>query len=318
IGRAKELTQQLFSFSKSGGEVTKRPTKTKELIEESINLAMSGSSVKCILELDENIWNLYCDPGQINQVLNNILINAKEAMPQGGKVIVRAKNRAISPGEILGLLPGKYVLIEIEDEGAGIPSELMDKIFDPYFTTKGRGSGLGLATVWSIVKKHGGAVLVDSLVNRGTTFFVYLPAYASEIAKECEKKFEVQRQEGRVLVMDDEEELRIVAKEIFEAMGYEVKTANKGEEVLELMEAGEEFDIAVLDLTVKGGMGGLQIVSQVKASGRVKYVLVSTGYATDQVVLEYRNFGFDGAIEKPYDYNKVANVVINLKGEIVQ
>lgn len=315
IERAKELTHQLFSFSKSGTVATKKAVDMEELIKEAVNLGTCGSAVVCELMFGERLWPVECDAGQISQVLNNLIINAKEAMSGGGRLKVSAKNQIIPAGQIPALSPGRYVLIEIQDEGPGIPHDILDRIFDPYFTTKSRGSGLGLSTVWNIVRRHGGTVLVRSTVGQGSVFSVYLPA-SGERPKSVPESSGVPlvRGHGNVLVMDDEEDLRQVAKEIFETLGYTVFLAENGEEALRILKSEIRFELVILDLTVRGGSGALSIVSQVKAMPNVGFVVVSTGYAADEVISNYKEYGFDLAIAKPYDLTKISEMIITLKG----
>ena len=313
IERAKELTNQLFTFAKPKSITTKGPIKTKELLLEAVNLAISGSQVLCNFKIPEDIWPLNCNASQINQVINNLVVNAKEAMPQGGKLTVSASNVVVSQENPLANLAfGKYVKIDIIDEGMGIPQEVIYKIFDPYFSTKERGTGLGLAIAYSIVKKHGGTIEVASEVKKGSTFSLYLPAASSRKGLDkTEGQRELVKGQGKVLLMEDQEEVSLVAKEILESLGYEVVLAFNGEEALKALET-DTFRIAILDLTIRGGMGALQILPEVRKSKKVDKILVSSGYAQSEILKNYKTYGFDGAIEKPYNIDKVNQALKDL------
>ena len=313
IQRAKELTGQLFTFAKPKSMTSRVPVRTKEFLLETVNFAVSGSQVFCDFQIPDDIWPLTCNASQINQVINNLIINAKEAMPQGGKLSVSASNLVVSEENRVANLPfGRYVKIDISDEGFGIPREIIDKIFDPYFSTKERGTGLGLSTAYGIIRRHGGTIEVASEVGKGSTFSLYLPAASLKKAlDEVETKVELVKGHGKVLLMDDEEGIRSVGKDIFESLGYEVVLASNGEEALQAI-VKDNFDIAILDLTVRGGMGALQILSEVRKSNKVGKVLVSSGYANSEVLINYKTYGFDGAIEKPYDIDKVSQALKDL------
>src|SRR5579884_962905 len=325
--RAKDLTQRLLTFSKGGAPV-KEVTSIGEFIKDSASFAVSGSDVRCEFHISEDLWKVEVDEGQISQVINNVMINAEQAMPGGGVIRVRAEN--INRDELssplyyrvdgLPLKGGRYVRITIEDEGIGIPQEHLPKIFDPYFTTKHSGSGLGLAAVYSIIKSHDGYIGVESELGAGTKFHIYLPASDKEILVKEDTKRGYVRSKGRVLVMDDEEMVRELTGEVLGYLGYEVEFASDGVETIKLYVKGKEnnkpFGVVLLDLTIPGGMGGketikglLEIDPQVKA-------IVSSGYSSDPVISEYRDYGFRGVVSKPYSIEQLAEAlhkVINEK-----
>ena len=220
--RAQALASQLLSFAK-GGLPIKKVTSVAELIKESINLALSGSKARSKLVIPKDLWPVEVDEGQISQVFNNLLINADQAMPEGGTITVQAEN--VMVGDELPLPEGRYVKITVTDQGIGIPSNYLGKIFDPYFTTKQKGSGLGLATAHSIIRNNAGYITVESQVGVGTTFYVYLPAVEGEITSAKESATAPIQGQGRILVMDDEEMVRNVLGVMLERLGYEVQIA---------------------------------------------------------------------------------------------
>lgn len=300
---AKELTRQLLTFSK-GGEPVKKTVVIDGLLKESAVFALRGSKVRCDFDISEGLWPVDIDDGQIGQVINNLVINADQAMPEGGVIEVRASNVEAGPEDRLALRPGRHVEITIEDHGTGIPEEFLQKIFDPYFTTKQKGSGLGLATVYSIIKNHGGHISVESTIGAGTAFHIHLPA--SDKTPEPKKADEetLVRGSGRVLVMDDEEIIRDLAGDTLTHLGYTVALARDGEEAVEMYrksaEAGAPFDIVIMDLTVPGGMGGKEAIKKLLSLYPDAKAIVSSGYSTDRIMSDFTAHGFKGVIEKPY------------------
>jgi two-component system cell cycle sensor histidine kinase/response regulator CckA len=252
---AKGLTQQLLTFSRSG-EPVKKIVSVGEIVRDSCAFSLSGSNVQHVSFIPDDILPVEVDAGQISQVMNNLIINADQAMPYGGTIHVNCANIILAEGDMVPLPPGPYVKISIQDQGGGIPEEFLTKIFDPYFTTKQKGSGLGLATCYSIVKKHGGHVDVNSKLGVGTTFHIFLPA--------CEEKSPASQTRtkgplsgrGRVLLMDDEEIVRFVTANMLKQLGYEVESASSGEEALEIyrnaVKEGRGFAAVITDLTVRG------------------------------------------------------------------
>jgi PAS domain S-box-containing protein len=301
--RAKDLAQQLLTFSK-GGVPIKKLTSVQGLVRESASFALSGSSVKSEFHLPDDLPYVEIDEGQINQVINNLVINAVQAMPEGGIVTIRADNAVLAEDNELGLAPGSYVRISVEDKGVGIKKEHLAKVFDPYFTTKQKGSGFGLATVHSIVKRHGGNIGVKSELGIGTVFSVLLPASAAEAAEKISEERKPLAGKGRILLMDDEEMVREIAGEMLVFLGYEVEFAENGDQALKLysaaMETGAPFDAVIMDLTIPGGMGGREAIVRLREiDPRVK-AIVSSGYSNDPIMGHYEEFGFVGVFTKPY------------------
>ncbi|MCX5999670.1 MAG: ATP-binding protein, partial [Chloroflexi bacterium] len=303
--RAKDLTGQLLTFSR-GGEPVRELASIAEAITDSATFALRGAKVKCRFALPDDLWAAEIDVGQISQVISNMVINADEAMPQGGTVSIGARNLVLGEPGTLPLANGRYVEITIADPGIGIPETLLPKIFDPYFTTKQRGSGLGLATAYSIIKKHGGHITVQSNVGVGTMFHIYLPASEKQLPvrrAEAPREAPVTRK-ARILVMDDEEMIRKMLARILTAAGYEVEAASDGaaavEHYVKARESGQPFDAVILDLTVPGGMGGRETLrGLLEVDPNVKAV-VSSGYSNDVIMSNYREYGFAAVVAKPY------------------
>jgi signal transduction histidine kinase/CheY-like chemotaxis protein len=301
--RAKDLTQQLLTFSKGGAPI-RSVTSITNVIRESSQFALRGSKSRCELYVTDELWPVEVDEGQISQVVGNMAINADQAMPEGGVVEIRAENVNLLKGQVVTLEPGRYVRLSIKDSGIGIHSDHLGKIFTPYFTTKQTGSGLGLATSYSIVKKHGGVIIVESETGRGTTFHIYLPATEKEIPKKEASSMTRITGSGRILVMDDEEFIRDTAREMLATVGYEVDHACDGAEAIELYInaklAGEPYDLIIMDLTIPGGMGGLEAMQKLLDIDPDARAIVSSGYANGPVMAHFTEYGFKGVIAKPY------------------
>ncbi len=308
--RASKLTQQLLTFAR-GGEPVKKLIDPAGLIREIVPFVLRGSNVKSIVELPDDLWNVEVDSGQLSQALHNILLNAVQAMPDGGEVIVHAMNETLGPDNMHQLPPGYYLGIVIEDRGHGIPAENLVNIFDPYFTTKPQGNGLGLASVYSIVKRHGGAVDVTSTLGAGSRFIIHLPALPGTLLEsEAERKTPELAGNGRILVMDDEESIRGIATEILKFTGYHVESCADGREAVELFRNARErnlpFDAVILDLTVPGGMGGKETAARLLEIDPKALLVVSSGYSDDPVVANYGHYGFSGVLPKPYSASAMA------------
>ena len=309
--QAKELTAQLITFARGGMPVKELLLEVSELIRDAAGFASRGSNVRCDLFTQDDLWFVEADKSQINQVLQNLIINAEQAMLSGGVIEVRAENITISSDNTLNLTAGKYVKITVKDEGDGIPEENLDKVFDPYFTTKEEGSGLGLAIVSSIIKNHNGRISVDSEVGVGTTFTIYLPASKTRAVKvapkEAPRVIKPVKDGGRVLVMDDEELVRNVACRILSSAGYETSQVKDGDEAidayLEAKLAERPFDLVIMDLTIPGGMGGKETVQGLLEIDPQAKVIVSSGYSHDPIMADFEKYGFCGVISKPYDMN---------------
>jgi two-component system, cell cycle sensor histidine kinase and response regulator CckA len=307
---AKDLVHQLLTFSK-GGEPLKKVTTLHGIIRETANLVASGTNMRCEFDLPEDLLPVEVDEEQMRQVIHNLVANARDAMPLGGVVAIRAANENVG-GKGLPMAKGKYVRISVEDSGVGISEAHLPKIFDPYFSTKEvgpkKGMGLGLAICYSIVKKHEGHITVESQAGQGTALHVYLPASVRKAPRAGRKAPETTHGpdggKGRVLVMDDVSMVRDIASAILTHLGYEAACAIDGEEAVKLygesLEAGTPFDAVILDLTVPGGMGGYETLERLLELDHHVNAIISTGYTDDVILSEFGNYGFKGAIAKPY------------------
>jgi len=315
--QAESLTQQLLTFSKGGAPI-KKSMNISNLLKDLSIFSLRGSNVKCEFFIADDLWSVEVDEGQISEVINNLIINADQAMPEGGIINVIAENIKVENRQVQYMRNGEYIEIIIEDMGHGIPEDVLDKIFDPYFTTKQNGTGLGLAISYSIIKRHNGYMDVESGVGEGTKFYIYLPALINEpIKREMYGREEIIYGKGRVLVMDDEEVVRNIVGEMLDYIGYKFEFAKNGEEAIELYRkaknSGNLFDAVILDLTVPGGMGGEKTLKKlIKIDKEVK-AIVSSGYSTSPIMSEFERYGFKGVVSKPFtivNLSKVLNQVI--------
>jgi len=313
--RATSLTQQLITFSKGGAPI-KRTSSIRQLLEESAGFVLRGSNVKCEFDVKEDLNACDIDYGQISQVVNNIIINADQAMPEGGIITVGAENYTVGEHDNLPLKKGQYVKISIRDTGSGIPPENISKIFDPYFSTKNEGSGLGLASSYSIIKNHGGHIGVDSTVGEGSIFSVFLPTSTIELdtdMREDQKEESALQGEGKILVMDDEAPVRAIAKDMLDYLGYKPEMAVDGNEAIEMfknaLESGSPYAAVILDLTIPGGMGGRETIKYLHEIYPDVNAIVSSGYSNDPIMAEYEKHGFSGIIIKPYRVDDLADVL---------
>ena len=316
--RAKDLTQQLLTFSK-GGLPVKKTISIAQLIRDSVNFVLRGSSVRCEFFLSEDLWPVEVDEGQITQVIHNLVINAQQAMPQGGVIQIYGENVMISAEEAgLGLpLPaGNYIKISLKDSGVGIPEEHLTKIFDPYFTTKEKGSGLGLTTVYSIIQKHKGYITAQSKLGAGTTFHLYLPASQKSIPTENRVEENPPSGKGKILIMDDENIVTEAVSQMLSYMGYQVEVAKDGSEAIQLYqkakELGQPFQVTIMDLTVPGGMGGKEAIARLREIDPHVKAIVSSGYSNDPVMANFQQYGFSGVIAKPYRWEELSKLLQNL------
>lgn len=313
--RAKDLTQQLLTFSRGGAPVSKSIS-LSELIVNSASLILSGSKASCEYAIPDDLYPVDADGGQMNQVINNLVINADHAMPDGGIIRISCANVVISDSDSLPVKNGKAVRIEVADQGSGIQSEYLAKIFDPYFTTKEKGSGLGLAVVYSIIKNHHGHITVESERGSGSKFIIYLPASESKSHTRKDEDQEIFFGTGRILVMDDEEIVRQVAGEMVRHIGYEVEFANEGSEAIDkyidALVSGRRFDVVIMDLTVPDGMGGKDAVSKLIEIDPNIRAIVSSGYSNDPVMSNFVEYGFAGTVQKPYRINELSEQIMNV------
>jgi PAS domain S-box-containing protein len=315
--RAQALTRQLLTFAK-GGMPVKETASIKAVIEQSSLFMLRGSKARCEFSIAEDLWPAEVDVGQISQVINNIVLNASQAMPEGGIIQVTAENLTIDAGHILPAEPGRYIRISITDEGVGIAEKHHSKVFDPYFTTKHSGSGLGLAVTYSIIKKHNGHITVESRLGVGTTFHIYLPA--SEKAVPEKEQVGLIKGQGRILMMDDEASLRKIAGRMLQKLGYVPEFAQDGAEAIEMymaaMESKKPYDAVILDLTVPGGMGGRRAIEQLLEIDPEIKAVVSSGYSEDAVLAHFQEYGFKGMMPKPFESLSLSKVLHEvLKGE---
>ena len=314
IKQTGHLTGQMLTFAKGGKPLTEAVSICR-LIEEDSAFALSGSKTRCELYLTEDLPSVEIDRGQITQVITNILINADQAMQEGGTIRIRAEKLAvIGENGALPLQSGNYVALTITDEGAGISSQILPKIFDPYFSTKELGSGLGLTICYSIVKKHGGHISVQSVEGNGTSFTIYLPVSSAQAENEVHEDL-LTLGEGKILLMDDEESVRQTANEMLTFLGYDVELAGDGAEAVRLYKGAflsdHPFDVVITDLTVRGGMGGKMALSElVKVDPDVK-AIVSSGYSSD-ALSDYKKYGFYDVIAKPYRLQELGEVLASV------
>lgn len=310
MDRAKFVAQELLSLSKGGAPIQK-PTTLRGLLEDTARLAFTGSSITWSLDCPDDIWPVNIDQGQMNRAFLNILFNAQEASREKGSVEIVVRNVFSRPGPDT---EGRYVNVNFIDHGEGIPPDVLPRIFDPYYTTKATGTGLGMTVTFTTIKRHGGTIEVTSEVNKGTKVSVYLPATEGEVT-ESPRTDKPVTGTGRVLIMDDEEFILQVTTDILESLGYEVDVAHDGEEALErygqAMKEGRKFDVVIMDLTIPGGMGGKETIGQLLRMDRQARAIVSSGYSNDPVMADYEDFGFVGVVPKPYKIEELSLVVKN-------
>jgi len=309
---AAQLTKQLLTFSR-GGTPVKKIIGIKALIIDTADFILSGSSVSIKYDIPDEIMNINADRGQIAQVIQNLIINAKQAMPDGGKINIKAENVLLNIGEMKGLKQGEYVRITVNDTGSGVPQGDISRIFDPYFTTKEEGSGLGLATSHSIITRHSGTITVSNHPEGGAEFIVTLPASSETERKTEEKEMKISRGSGRVLIMDDDVVVRDVLNVMLEQTGYQSVQSCDGEEAIILykdaLEAGRPFDCVVMDLTIPGGMGGVEAIQHLKKIDPNVIAIVASGYSNDDALSNYEDYGFSGRLEKPFRLKTLAETV---------
>ena len=315
--QAKELTNQLLTFSK-GGKPIKKPCLISELVKEASFFNLRGSNIKCEFSSEANLPLVEADVGQLNQVISNLIINAKQAMTEGGTIKVNVSKADLAEEHPIGMEneEQEYIKISIEDSGTGIPKEHLSKIFDPYFTTKQDGSGLGLTTSYSIIKKHNGYLSVKSKLSLGTTFFIYLPTCPHAEPMEQPNREEIFSGNGNILVMDDEETIRKLAYQMLTSIGYNVSLAFDGVQAIELYKKAQNshcpFDAIIMDLTIPGGLGGKETVRQLLQIDPEVKAVVSSGYSNDPILASFKSYGFKGALVKPYKIQELSKVLYQI------
>ncbi len=316
--RATELAHQLLTFAR-GGEPVKKVVSLRQLVDESASLVLHGSNVKAVIDISDSVHGIEADEGQICQVFHNIIINSTQAMPDGGSLTVSARNETLSAGNTLALPSGTYICLTFTDTGCGIPNENMKRIFDPYFTTKPDGNGLGLASAHSIISKHGGHIGVDSMPGAGTTFSIHLPSTGKPYVPKQTTTGKITANgtmAGSILVMDDEQLIRDVTVHMLRFMGYHVTTCVNGMEAIALykgaIESGNPYTAVIMDLTIPGGMGGRETAQKILAFDPEARLIVSSGYSDNPIMSNYSAYGFIGAVSKPYVMEDFAQTISSM------
>ncbi len=316
--RATELAHQLLTFAR-GGEPVKKVVAPGQIINDAVSLVLRGSNVKAAVTIDELIHAIEADEGQISQVFHNIIINATQAMPGGGTLVISARNETLEAQNPLSLAPGEYVSISFADQGCGISAEDLKRIFDPYFTTKSAGNGLGLASANSIVNRHGGRIEVISAIGKGSTFTVHLPSrgvpYSMHQTGAASQASGVHGG-GSILVMDDEQMIRDMTTDMLEYLGYSVTTCENGSEAIDAYKSALKsvtpFSAIIMDLTIPGGLGGKETAQQILAFDPQACMIVSSGYSNDPIMSDYSKYGFKGAVAKPYKITELGQLLNSL------
>ncbi len=313
---ARELTQQLLTFSKGGAPIRK-PVNLTGILHETAALSSHGSSVRCAFDIPEDLWHVSADKDQISQVVNNLLINAMQAMPLGGIIHVSARNLYVSPNELISLAAGNYVRFSIQDHGIGIPPEHISRVFDPYFSTKQTGSGLGLATAYSIITRHGGHITLESSLGTGTVFHVYLPAESAPGKQEEPLAHSEPRPHRHILVLEDETIVQNVIELMLAELNVHGVLASNGEDAFEMFrnarEQNQPFDLVILDLTIPGGMGGAETLRKIRELDPDVPAIVSSGYSNDPILAHHREHGFDGILSKPFTIEELDKALQNIR-----
>ncbi len=316
--RTRDLTRQLLTFAK-GGEPIRELATIADLLHDITRFILRGSSVRPAITIAPDLWPVEVDKGQFGQVVQNIVLNARQAMPAGGTFHLNAENITIAPPGQGNIPPGPYVRITFRDEGVGIPREHLSRIFDPYFTTKQEGSGLGLAVVHSIVRRHGGYITVDSVLGKGTTFTIYLPAKPAERAplEMARPTLAVpEKYAGRILIMDDEVMVQELLKRYLSQLGFECEVVGDGRQMLERYQearrAGRPFDLVIMDLTIPGGMGGKDAIVRLRQLDPWARAVVVSGYANDPIMARYAEYGFDGVVAKPFNLENLKAALLKV------
>ena len=310
--RAMDLTRQLLTFAK-GGTPVKTTASIPELLQSTVTFILRGSKSKCEFAFAEKLRPVDIDTTQISQVIDNLVINANQSMPNGGIINIRAENAYINETSTLPLEKGEYIKITITDHGTGILKQNIPKIFDPFFTTKHSGTGLGLATSYAILKRHGGHISVESEVGIGSTFYVYLPASINAVKVKALLDSMSYAGGGRILVMDDQESIRALLGKMLALMNYEAEFANDGQKAVDIFaeakKSGKPFDAVIMDLTVPGAMGGKEAVKVLREIDPDVIAFVTSGYSNDPVMAQYKEYGFKGRLDKPFKIQDLKNLL---------
>jgi len=310
--RARDLVRRLFAFSSRGAPVNETIS-MEGLIKSSAMLALHGSGVGCRFSIPKDLWDAEIDPGRITLAINNVVINAEQSVTKGSTIKVSAENAVLEQGHPFPLKNGKYVKITVKDTGIGIPGENLSRIFEPFFTTKHEGSGIGLNIASEIFKEHNGHITAESGPGMGASFHIYIPASEGKPETAAAQKKTILQGKGRVLLMDDEEEVLNTAALMLERIGYKVTSARDGKEAAETyrqaMESGSKFGVVIMDLIVPGRMGGREAIGEILKTDPGAKAIVSSGGSNDPVMVHYREYGFIGGIPKPYTITKLSRVL---------
>ncbi len=318
--RAMDLTRQLLTFSK-GGDPIKKSANIEKILEHAATFVLRGAKTKCEFAFDPNLKPVYVDPGQISQVIDNLVINANQAMPDGGIININAETVQVDQTSSLPFHPGEYVKITIQDHGTGIKENNLAKIFDPFFTTKKTGTGLGLSTCYTIVKRHEGHITVESEVGQGTTFIIYLPVAEEIIVPQAKrnKTEDTKIDSGKILLMDDQESIRVILEKMLKTMNCECECTAEGSQAVrayvKALESGEPFDMVFMDLTIPGGMGGRETIEELLKVDPNVIAIVASGYSNDPVMAHYKDYGFKGKLEKPFKMEDLRKLLKELLRE---
>jgi CheY-like chemotaxis protein len=316
--KAKHITNQLLIFAKEE-EPVKKMVSIAELLKETTIFATRGTNIKCEFNIEKDLWSTEVDAAHINQVINNLAINAVQAMPDGGRIIVNAQNMRLESKNKFRLSAGDYVKIRFQDEGMGIPKEIRQNIFVPFFSTKAKGSGLGLAVSHKIIHNHGGRISVKSREGEGTEFIIYLPAQPDVKVTQKPDEGSLSGGKGKILLMDDDETIRKATGKLLNRLGYDIHSVTDGVQAIEIYRkekhAGKPFDVVIMDLTIPGGMGGVEAIRELRKVDPDVKAVVSSGYSNDPVMSRYQEYGFVDIAKKPYKIDeliKVLNRVMHL------
>jgi PAS domain S-box-containing protein len=312
MDRARDLTQQLLTFSK-GGTPFRETEKLNAFLKDTVKFTLSGLNISCKYNVSDDLWMCDYDKNQIAQVIHNLIINAQQAMPVGGTIELTAENLKISENSHAALKRGNYVKISVKDTGIGIPENIQQKIFDPFFTTKQKGSGLGLATSYSIIKKHDGIIDFESIPGKGSTFYIILPASVTDKDDNVDISVSGNKSTGRILVMDDEEVIRNTMDIMLSKAGFNTLLANDGNAALKIFKEHTKqnikIDIVILDLTVPGKKGGKEIIGEIRKLNKNIPVIVSSGYSEDPIIQNPLDYGFTDSIKKPFIKKELTNII---------
>ncbi|MHA1474386.1 MAG: hybrid sensor histidine kinase/response regulator [Promethearchaeota archaeon] len=315
IDKARVMTQQLLTFA-SENKTEKEILETSELLKIFVTFTLSGSNVNCTFNFPKDLMNVEGNRSQLGQVIHNIVVHAVQSMPVGGNIKISARNTNILKENDLELEQGNYVILKIQDNGIGIPESDLSHVFDPFYMSNMTGKDMGLAVVKDIINQHKGNIFIKSIVGEGTTFTIYLPGILLKGSKIKEKKGEIPRKHAKVLVMDDEDIIRRVLSKMLTQLGYEAHVVNEGISAIKLykkfLEKNDPFDVVILDLTIRGGMGGAETMENLLIIDPKAKVLASSGYTTDKVITNYESFGFSGALIKPYRVNELDKILLDI------